>query len=107
MKLHVYFRPKYYDQLDLQSPSNEQQLDLDSFHDLNEPVFISRLTSKFLFERVSKHLAANYRSKSYINRYNYQPQCLQTFNASSEGIDFLLTQKDVKLTDFLYSSYNT
>lgn len=42
-----------------------------------------------------------------MEKYGYKPQCLQTFNGQSEGIDYLLTQKDSKLIDFLYSSYNT
>lgn len=75
--------------------------------ELSEPVFIGRFTSKFLFERACQVLQSNYRTKNFIKKNNYHPQSLATLSASSEGIDYLLTQPDAKLVDFLYSSYNT
>ena len=42
-----------------------------------------------------------------MEKYNYQPLSLQTFSASSECIDFLLTKPSTQLTDFLFSPHNT
>lgn len=109
MPIETYFRPKLSEQGELSSPSNHKREQLKSLTpvDLSEPVFIGRLTSKFLFERACQVLDSNYRTKSFIQKNNYHPQSLATLNASSEGIDYLLTQPEAKLVDFLYSSYNT
>ena len=74
---------------------------------MNKPIFIGKLTSGFLLERAKMALKHSYKSNSYIERYNYQPLALETFGNKSECIDLMLTKPQYKLSDFLYSVFNT
>ena len=65
MSIETYFRPKFSEQYELlsQSSSRREYTKSGSRTDLSEPVFIGRLTPKFLFERACQVLEENYRAK--------------------------------------------
>lgn len=52
---------------------SENNLNDTSFAELTGPVFIGSMTSKYLFDRACKALNESYRSKSYMEKYGYEP----------------------------------
>ena len=42
-----------------------------------------------------------------MDRYGLMPISVSTFNYQTECIDYLLTQDNQRLSDFLHSQYNT
>ena len=74
---------------------------------MDKPIFVGKLTSGYLFERVQDAIAASYQAKKFLDRTKKVPTSIATFDSSSEFIDFLLTQPQTRLTDFLHSQCNT
>ena len=102
----MYLRPK--SDSDMQSFFHQKgHKNDDSELTKNDPVFIGQLTSSYFFQIVKNVLKTSYKAKSYIERYKLEPLAIQTYDCSSECIDYMLTKPHQKLLDFLHSACNT
>lgn len=98
-EIKTYLRPKQEDHLNpIKCTASYQE---------NEPIFICKITSDYLFQAVKHQLTKSYKAKSYMDRYGLMPISVSTFNYQTECIDYLLTQDNQRLSDFLHSQYNT
>lgn len=86
--------------------SLDLQADLGEFQ-FNQPVFIGKLTSGYLYKNAKQALHNSYKARSWMQRYDNECVSLQTFDNVSECIDCMLTKHSYLLCDFLYSAINT